>query len=415
MSNTPKDDSFANHEVSPNGKCLSLSQEPIASPSVSKKRKRANSYEPPSSSFSTVSPSKTIAVKPPNARKEVDFSTEGSLQVVVPQELSKDGKTEVYGKKKSIMQEVDDTGPEFLKTNGEILRRNKSRTRKSLGEGMDVGSSDVDLGPPMEQYQPRPSRSRSGRGNEDLITQVDFSKRPEKVGRKSRKAKVKSEIYVEANDEHHEKDDDGKTTSLEDLKNHSRSEKQIASEVEGMCNDLEEEGKSRFPSTEREPNGQPQKKTRGRPKKTAKPEKDNFAETTDVVKEKLEVAPDAHTFESASIQKGQGEDTSTRKEARTDEDKENRIPPSGPTMERKDSIQESATDGLSAAGFSKGKLPSSPQGKKEAGEPETPSKSSAGLSKGPAKHSPISSSKVSYRVGLSKRARIEPLLRVVRK
>ena len=35
--------------------------------------------------------------------------------------------------------------------------------------------------------------------------------------------------------------------------------------------------------------------------------------------------------------------------------------------------------------------------------------------KNPAKHSPLSNSKVRYRIGLSKRARIEPLLRVLRK
>ena len=46
--------------------------------------------------------------------------------------------------------------------------------------------------------------------------------------------------------------------------------------------------------------------------------------------------------------------------------------------------------------------------------PETPHKAAA-PQKGPDKHSPISSGKVAYRVGLSKRARIEPLLRIVRK
>lgn len=47
--------------------------------------------------------------------------------------------------------------------------------------------------------------------------------------------------------------------------------------------------------------------------------------------------------------------------------------------------------------------------------PETPKKSTKAPDKGPDKHSPISSGKVGYRVGLSKRARIEPLLRIVRK
>ena len=46
--------------------------------------------------------------------------------------------------------------------------------------------------------------------------------------------------------------------------------------------------------------------------------------------------------------------------------------------------------------------------------PETPNNLGS-LFKGPDKHSPISSGKVSYRVGLSKRQRIAPLLRIVRK
>lgn len=49
-------------------------------------------------------------------------------------------------------------------------------------------------------------------------------------------------------------------------------------------------------------------------------------------------------------------------------------------------------------------------------QPETPHKpSNVSQQKGPDKHSPLQSGKVRYRVGLSKRARIEPLLRVVRK
>jgi hypothetical protein len=35
--------------------------------------------------------------------------------------------------------------------------------------------------------------------------------------------------------------------------------------------------------------------------------------------------------------------------------------------------------------------------------------------KGPDKHSPLNSGKVPYRVGLSKRAKIEPLLRILKK
>ena len=47
--------------------------------------------------------------------------------------------------------------------------------------------------------------------------------------------------------------------------------------------------------------------------------------------------------------------------------------------------------------------------------PNTPKKPVEAADRGPDKHSPIGNGKVGYRVGLSKRARIEPLLRMVRK
>ncbi|KAE8409875.1 hypothetical protein BDV37DRAFT_1485 [Aspergillus pseudonomiae] len=62
--------------------------------------------------------------------------------------------------------------------------------------------------------------------------------------------------------------------------------------------------------------------------------------------------------------------------------------------------------------------------KKSGSEPKTPSTapgaadtdaSGNGASKGPGKHSPISTGKVPYRVGLSRRARIAPLLKIVRR
>lgn len=62
--------------------------------------------------------------------------------------------------------------------------------------------------------------------------------------------------------------------------------------------------------------------------------------------------------------------------------------------------------------------------KKSGSEPKTPSTapgaadadaSGKGANKGPGKHSPISTGKVPYRVGLSRKARIAPLLKIVRR
>ncbi|KAI4131008.1 MAG: hypothetical protein LQ347_003147, partial [Umbilicaria vellea] len=51
----------------------------------------------------------------------------------------------------------------------------------------DLGVDDIAVGLPKEQYQPRPSRFRANRADEEFLRAVDFSKRPEAVV----KAKIK--------------------------------------------------------------------------------------------------------------------------------------------------------------------------------------------------------------------------------
>ncbi|KAL9036039.1 MAG: hypothetical protein Q9214_006310 [Letrouitia sp. 1 TL-2023] len=57
----------------------------------------------------------------------------------------------------------------------------------------------------------------------------------------------------------------------------------------------------------------------------------------------------------------------------------------------------------------------SPAKSTSAAAPQTPSRAETTVQKGPDKHSPLNSGKMAYRVGLSRRQRIPPLLRVVRK
>lgn len=60
-------------------------------------------------------------------------------------------------------------------------------------------------------------------------------------------------------------------------------------------------------------------------------------------------------------------------------------------------------------------LPSSPIKSASAVAPQTPLQAETTAQKGPDKHSPLNSGKMAYRVGLSRRQRIPPLLRIVRK
>ena len=384
-------------EASPNTACrtrdgnvrLHSSQEVIGSPGLEdrNKRKRARSCEPEGigSNCSLISPHKIFVLVDENGdgRDSRDYSQEPKSK------KRKRGDKEAKPRVQPAQNELS-VSEEYL----------------------------VDL--PAEQYQPRPSRSRSGRG--DLIEPVDFSKRPEKVGQSTRKSRDKRVQAEEISA--HEKAEIALaiTRSLVNDVDQSHDEAKPLAKPNGVS----EEDNGGYEKKHMEQNpvnaAEAPKKPRGRPKKTTKLEDQTTTgeaaqqseqpeETAPLVSEEMERDKEVgnrvadSSMEQGQNQKGNDRPYARRSRSSQEEDKP-AINPLGEisgNADLTDSKDERSTE------------PSPRTTHLAEREPETPSKSSKESSKGPTKHSPISNTKVSYRVGLSKRARIEPLLRIVRK
>lgn len=284
------------------------------------------------------------------------------------------------------------------------------RTQHDGGDLPADGPDSDELidGLPVEQYKPRPSRSRSGHGDVDLLIPVDFSERPE-VTAKRKKTRRKTTAFerplpnseeereitqtrnpvviietrsnVESTFKAVEKSSSSKacTDHLPEvqnsepitksvlLKKRRRSRKQIQESAEelGAPSDLTDE----VPESKLSDKSSPSKPLSKRRKVSAEIPPRNFL--------------DSESYEKHIEPKSGSPNGNARLEELND-NSNLRLP--SPSSE--------------LASLKKVSMP-----------PETPQKPA----KGPDKHSPIASSKVAYRVGLSKRARIEPLLRIVRK
>ena len=365
----------------------------------------------------------------------------------------------------------------------------KSHSKPAKGkdqspEQVDVlGSDDSTIGLPTELYQPRPSTSRSGRQNSQIIIPADYSKRPEAVAKKKRKlSRRKTTAFHELipKEEYADDEDDIGIVTRPSLKN--PRPKAIEPIVEQDELGLEENDKAEEIHRDSEPEGKSTARPkvsvtqRGRPKNGAgeaaeskskshdepcpqkKEEqdkaKDNEAESEPEVEPKAPIkpnaskkqrgrprtgaaeAPNAKVRGKAPDELAQNEPTLTSNETTSLSRKSRKKGIASEAFEAvsEELVHESEDEPLAADGSEKlstnilreiqGNLMlpkpteearrSSSPSKSVSAAPETPHKA-ARPHKGPDKHSPISSGKVAYRVGLSKRARIEPLLRIVRK
>lgn len=278
----------------------------------------------------------------------------------------------------------------------------------------EPGSDEIIDGLPAEQYKPRPSRSRSGHGDFDLLIPVDFSKRPEISAKRKKNRR--------------------KTTAFERPVQDSEEDREIIqtrnpvviietrSNVETMSVAVENSSLPKARKDQLQEVQDAELVTKSVPsKKRARPRKQVLEPT-----EELD-APNVETEDPL----GQPEpklsgESSPSKPLR----KKRKISPEPPTRNVSDSESydediEPKTGSRSRNTILKGLKPPSPSPstkctsstselsspRKASIPPQTPQKPI----KGPDKHSPLASSKVAYRVGLSKRARIEPLLRIVRK
>ena len=340
----------------------------------------------------------------------------------------------------------------------------------------DLGSDDNAVGLPKDNYQPRPSKSRSGRGNVELLIPADYSKRPEALSKKKRKlSRRKTTAFHELipKEEFEEEEDEvvnqasfeaarskfPKVVAEQDelhLENTEKAEvnqeinepdlesigKPIGSTKQrgrpkkaAMLESLEhattlfgEQVPSAKPTTEvamPENEADPQlakqvtesKKQRGRPKKgAAEISKAKSFEANDAnIQRDVEPEDSNHTATAKKLQKNRrntGASMAISEELIQDSDDDFDAADEGGSVSNR-VLKETQGKALPSKPAEEAASSPSPS-KSKSIPPETPNKKGS-LSKGPDKHSPISSGKVSYRVGLSKRQRIAPLLRIVRK
>ena len=276
--------------------------------------------------------------------------------------------------------------------------------------GDELGSDDNAVGMLREQYRPRPSRSRANCDSEGLVTPIDFSKRPETVAKAplKRRSKIKR----------------SKTTAFQELRPSQEKEdedpepatRMFGSDISkprlgGDVGDLEDKQiVERGVAIETGLIAQKPTKKRGRPKKVGV-DKSNGKATEKVMVEPMHPDMNGHSCEKGGdagialdeeddgLTLGHCGEEATAESVATDRSK----------------VLESSTGNANIAKRSEDvtKPASSPNDIRIA--PETPKKAATAPGKGSDVHSPISNPNVAYRVGLSKRARIEPLLRIVRK
>ena len=335
-------------------------------------------------------------------------------------------------------------GPETWSINQTTMSKAKREKRDSdAPHTEEPGSDDLGIGLPKDQYQPRPSRSRSGRGNEEIIIPTDFSKRPESVNKKKetsskrRKTTAFQELIPKGDNPDEicvvQKDEPILPVSSPQSQNF-----EAGSDRHIIQREDQKDSPAKFApdpiSLEKSPAKPTTKKPRGRPKKTtpsevtdAKPT-DAVCSSSDLKREKTKMpqpkdAREGRKMKTAKKDPGlpaKATPLSTELVHDTDDDDNN---DDGNDdlfdIDQLEQQQDQVLNNISGNGSPSkttetAKASSSPI-KKNAQPPRTPERSATPNQKGPDKHSPISSAKVAYRVGLSKRARIAPLLRMVRK
>lgn len=316
-------------------------------------------------------------------------------------------------------------------TNTTAQKTTKKRKAKDVDE---LGSDDIAIGLPKEQYKPRPSRSRGNTNLDGLLESVDFSKRPEAQVKAKNKRRKTHELNVpKTTDEAvriqesretgediteqavgtknsvvippdiitiHEKDTveivDNTTQPPQkpiNLKRKLPTDDTTAHETN--TEDAHPQTEPKVPTSPKPT--QPAPKARGRPRKKTN-EKPLSIPITDKT---LPVTTDPPKPDLQPQHLPQHDD------------KTNPVP---------DSVLEETDPNSNAAPSGGGRVqrPSTPPPERATTTgttppPATPSQKTTDPPKGPQKHSPLNGGRVPYRVGLSKRARIEPLLRGFRK
>ena len=324
----------------------------------------------------------------------------------------------------------------------------KAKSKRKKLDQDELGSDEVDIGLPKENYQPRPSRSRSNRAMDDLVLAIDFSKKPESLlkAKKNKRRKTmgdeikvledvdKSVIHPEnrgiSGKEYYPITHDHNKTQRTNVPIETVAEvlEPIATkqreEIIGYTNEHQEptleKSKTIADTIGATAVASEPKKRRGRPKKQAMEQAEDAG--TDATSDKL-LRPTIDSDDNQDVMQALPTKKSRKRKveeslpgiieqlvASTSEDH------LGDSLSRQALSEVQGRANMSAPSskpgeFSKEKKEVTPA-PVAAAPLQTPQKQER---KGSDKHSPINSGKVPHRVGLSKRARIEPLLRIVKK
>ena len=302
-----------------------------------------------------------------------------------------------------------------------VTAQRSSKKRKAKADcednkGDELVSDDNSIGLPKEQYKPRPSRSRGNTSVDGILENVDFSKRPEaQVKAKNKRRKTQeSNVQITAKDAPPVQAEQGKEGGIIE---HS------ADRTHGAVSESNDTGLlSKDKAEEIEIESHPTQK----PPRAAKRKLSVDAETETQVTNSDAHAPEASEA-TARPTNPEVKKPAPKGRGRPRKKTEEKVLQPSETPLPEDTIrqgQELDTAPGSASQLAKDdkkndndtvlEETSINSARKE--PPRTPQKEPRPQKeKGPDKHSPLNSGKVPYRVGLSKRARIEPLLRVMKK
>ena len=311
-----------------------------------------------------------------------------------------------------------------------INQTTMSKSQKSKLDESQPGPDEHGLGGhlanlPKEQHQAQQSKNGSFRADNKVPTPTDLSKRPEAAAEKKRKTKRRKttafhELIPKDEDEESADEISHKSkikTVKPDLYLPSEDPPKEGRGVEDSTKDTNREELS-HEITDPKP-VEKKKKGRGRPKKGA------ADDTKEIRKDEFE-EPDSAEPTSFAHKTNDKNPTSKRKRGKADsahaaiseelvQESEDELAEMEKRIQQPvESLNQIPQNTLGSGDILDCKGSPSPT-KAKSPAPQTPRKADSNTGKGPDKHSPISSGKVSYRVGLSKRARITPLLRIVRK
>ncbi|KAL8830679.1 MAG: hypothetical protein Q9170_005631 [Blastenia crenularia] len=362
---------------------------------------------PPSSSAPAESPSKRARIDNPSQRHTLSASQMDSDRIRDELSLSVAGSPESDRRR----AKSQNSGTEIVSM------------RASQLDGL--GSDDLVLDLPTENYQPRPSRSRSTLTTDELVIPEDFSKRPEALAKSQKKLKRRKTTAFEEPSQN-----DGATF----MQQQSPSLEGIPQEVSASMIE---------PTKELSPQpSPPRKKSRGRPKKDAAiPEQSGDHLDT----EQASMAKEPGLAPENSVKKADPPSVPSKRGRKRkkpkDEDDANTakdvLPETKTSFRESDSkldTERALTESdpnIRPSNLRENELPENVQADTDQDPSSSPKQQTKQLSRD-ASSSPVKlkaedgrtskasdsakqESKSIYRVGLSKRQRIPSLLRVVRK